>query len=129
MERLSNNEFEIMSVLWSAGRPLSRADIISSSPNRSWKEKSIHILLNSLLAKGMVEVSGFASSRTNVGRVFSPCCTQEEYISFMLQVGGKTLKVDAAKLFSALHARGELDESSLEELEKIVRELREAGAE
>ena len=51
MDVLSKNEFEIMSLFWSENRPLSRSEIITLSPQKGWKERSIHILLNSLLEK------------------------------------------------------------------------------
>lgn len=121
---MSINECEIMNLFWSVKEPLSKSDVVALSPKRRWKEKSIHILLNSLLAKGMIEVSGFVSTRTNIGRTFSPCCTQEEYISFLVQTGGHPAKINAARLFSALHEKGEIDEDTIAELENIIQTLR-----
>ena len=45
---LTNNELEIMELLWTQGRPLSRTEIIELTPERSWSSKSIHIILNKL---------------------------------------------------------------------------------
>ena len=49
--KLTNSELEIMQVLWSAGRALTRGEILSLSTEKSWKESSIHILLNGMLKK------------------------------------------------------------------------------
>lgn len=124
MEALTINECEIMNLFWSQGRPLSKSDIVALSPQKSWKERSIHVLLNSLLAKGMIQISGFVSTKTNYGRTFLPCCTQEEYVSFMLQAGGHTVKVNPARLITALHQQGELDEATLSELETVIQDLK-----
>lgn len=113
-----------MNLFWSVKQPLSKSDIISLSPKRRWKEKSIHILLNSLLSKGMIEVSGFVNTRTNISRVFSPCCTQEEYISFVIQTGGHPAKINAGRLFSALHEKGEIDEDTIAELDEIIQAIK-----
>ena len=56
---LTNNELEIMELMWKMKRPLSRTEIIDLSPDRSWSASSIHILLNKLLEKEAIEVSGF----------------------------------------------------------------------
>lgn len=40
-----------MEVLWSEQRPLTRTEIVNLSVDKSWKDSSIHILLNSLLKK------------------------------------------------------------------------------
>ena len=121
---MSINECEIMNLFWSVKEPLSKSDIITLSPKRRWKEKSIHILLNSLLAKGMIEVSGFVNTRTSISRTFFPCCTQEEYISFLVQTGGHPAKINAARLFSARHEKGEIDEDTIAELDEIIQAIR-----
>lgn len=125
MDVLSKNEFEIMSLFWSENRPLSRSEIITLSPQKTWKERSVHVLLNSLLDKGMIEISGFTTTRTNIGRTFTACCTQEDYMAFLFQSGGRTLKVDAGRLFSAFHSQGMISSDSIDELEGIVQMLRE----
>ena len=47
MMRLTKSELEIMEVLWAADEPLCRADIIARSQDKTWKDSSVHILLNS----------------------------------------------------------------------------------
>ena len=55
---LTKSEMEIMDVFWASQEPLSRADLLERSTNKSWKDSSVHILLNGLLAKGAIEEVG-----------------------------------------------------------------------
>ena len=75
---LTNNELEIMELMWKMKRPLSRTEIIDLSPDRSWSASSIHILLNKLLEKEAIEVSGFVKTNKNYGRTYSPLITQND---------------------------------------------------
>ena len=124
MDTLSHNEFEIMCVFWTENRPLSSSEIIALSSERSWKDRSVHVLLNSLLTKKMIKVSGFTSTRTNIGRTFSACCTQEEYMAFLFQSGSHQTKIHAGRLFSALYDRRMLSSDSIQELEEIIQALK-----
>ena len=49
--KLTKSELEVMNVMWKAERPLSRADILNLSEDKTWKDNSIHILLNGMLKK------------------------------------------------------------------------------
>ena len=60
--QLTRSEMEIMDVLWSENAPLSRADLLVRSEEKSWKDSSIHILLNGLLQKGAIKEVGFGLS-------------------------------------------------------------------
>lgn len=77
--RLTKGENEIMELLWREGRPLSRSEIIDLTPDRTWKPASIHILLNSMLEKGAIQVAGFVQSTKNYARTFTPTLTADEY--------------------------------------------------
>ena len=77
--KLSKSEQEIMDVLWAEGRPLSRAEILELSTEKSWKPSSIHILLNSMLEKNAIEVAGFVQSTKNYARTFVPCVSSDDY--------------------------------------------------
>lgn len=76
---LSKNEREIMDTLWREEKPLTRRDIINFCENKSWKESSIHILLNQLLDKEAIRVTGFVKIVKNYGRTFEPTLTREEF--------------------------------------------------
>lgn len=83
--RLTKSESEIMELLWREKRPLSRSEIIELTPERTWKPASIHILLNSMLEKGAIEVAGFIQSTKNYARTFAPTLAPDEYIVLQLK--------------------------------------------
>ena len=76
---LTKSELEIMNVIWDAGRPLTRGEILELSVDKKWKDNSIHILLNRLLAKGAIAEGGFARSGKSYGRLYEQCLSGEEY--------------------------------------------------
>ena len=76
---LTRSELEIMNVLWAAGRPLTRGEILELSVDKTWKDNSVHILLNRLLAKGAIAEGGFARSGKSYGRLYEQQISGEEY--------------------------------------------------
>ena len=83
-KRLTNSEKQIMEVLWKSDVPLSSHDIILSSSNKTWKNSSVHLLLNSLLDKELIEVAGFEKRTKNYARVFKPTLSYVDYILTVL---------------------------------------------
>ena len=53
-ETLTKSEHEIMNLLWHVDRPLTASEIIEQSTDKTWKDSYIHLLINSLLDKGMI---------------------------------------------------------------------------
>ena len=86
---LTKSQLEIMNVIWSAGRPLTRGEILDLSVDKNWKDNSIHILLNRLLAKGAVAEGGFARSGKSYGRLYEAAITGEAYYAENLFFGGE----------------------------------------
>lgn len=78
---LTKSEMEIMDVLWDAEAPLSRADLLERSKEKTWKDSSIHILLNGLLKKGAIQEAGMVKRIKTYGRLFAPTMTREEYFA------------------------------------------------
>lgn len=83
-KRLTNSEKQIMEVLWKSDVPLSSHDVILSSSDKTWKNSSVHLLLNSLLDKGLIEVAGFEKRTKNYARVFKPTLSYVDYILTVL---------------------------------------------
>ena len=100
--RLTKSESEIMDLMWKEGRPLSRSEIIDLTPDRRWKPASIHILLNSMLDKGAIEVAGFIQSTKNYARTFTPTLTADEYAILQLKHSSTFSEQSAFRLISAL---------------------------
>ncbi|WP_019230551.1 BlaI/MecI/CopY family transcriptional regulator [Sedimentibacter sp. B4] len=122
---LTKNEQEIMDLLWSHDKALSRSEIIELSTERSWKKSSIHILLNSLLEKGAIRVEGFVKTGKNYGRTYSAAVTQEEYQIMQFKQGANYLKSKSSAitgLVSALVQNEDIDNETLDKLEAILKE-------
>ena len=119
---LTKNELEIMDVLWRAEKPLSRNDIITSSGPKSWKDSSIHILLNSLLKKEAIREAGFVRSGKGYGRTFEPTLTCGQYYSEFFSKSAQRTSVPL--IVSALFQENEISLEDIDELEQLLEEKR-----
>ena len=79
---LTKSESEVMYLLWHTDRALSAAEMVALSPQKTWKDSYIHLMVNSLLKKGMITPAGFVKTFRNYARTFAPCMTEEEYAQF-----------------------------------------------
>ena len=111
---LTKSEMQIMDVLWQDGGALSRADFLERSEEKSWKDSSVHILLNGMLAKGAIREAGFVRRSKTYGRTFLPTMTREEYYAAM--IFSHRHKPDMVKLLQALLSRDDVTPELLEEL-------------
>ena len=117
---LTKSEMEIMDVLWTSQVPMSRSDILESSPDKSWKDSSVHILLNGLLLKGAICEAGFVKRSKTYGRTFAPTLTREEY--FATTIYSHTNKPDIVGLFAALLKREDITPDQLSQMEELLRQ-------
>lgn len=120
---LTKSEMEIMDVLWEDGRAMSRADLLEHSAEKSWKDSSVHILLNGLLAKGAIREAGFVKRSKTYGRTFLPTMTREEY--FAMTIYSHRYQPQLQGLVKALLQRQEVDADMLDALQALIRERRE----
>ena len=115
---LTRSEMEIMDVLWEAGVPLSRSDLLERSEEKTWKDSSVHILLNGLLQKGAIQEAGLVKRSKTYGRVFSPTLTREEY--FATTIFSHRHKPDMIGLFEALLRREDITAEDLAKISEMV---------
>ena len=115
---LTKSEMEIMDVLWDDGGALSRSDFLARSEAKSWKDSSIHILLNGLLAKGAIREAGMVKRSKTFGRTFVPTLTREEY--FASTVFSHRRQPDFVGLMAALLARPEADQAARNALREML---------
>lgn len=120
---LTKSEMEIMDVLWEDGGALSRADFLERSAEKSWKDSSVHILLNGLLSKGAIREAGFVKRSKTYGRTFLPTMTREEY--FAMTIFSHRYQPQIQGLIKALLQRQEVDVDMLDALQALIRERRE----
>jgi len=109
---------QIMDVLWEADQPLSRADLLARGEEKSWKDSSVHILLNGLLQKEAIREAGFVKRSKTYGRTFSPTMTREEY--FAATIFSHRYQPDIVKLMDALLKREDITPEQLAEIQKLL---------
>lgn len=119
---LTKNELEIMDVLWENERPLSRGELMDLSTDKSWKNSSVHILLNSMLKKGAIKEAGFTRCGKTCGRTYSAALSVEEY--YISTLGSTKFHPDPVKFISAA---GDYLKPREAELEETLEVLRRAG--
>ena len=117
---LTKSEMEIMDVLWEKRVPMSRSDLLASSQEKSWKDSSIHILLNGLLQKEAIREAGLVKRSKTYGRLFVPTMTREEY--FANTIFSHRYKPQIQGLFAALLNRPEVTDQDLEAISHMIQE-------
>lgn len=115
---LTKSEMEIMDVLWESGKPMSRADLLAHSEEKTWKDSSVHILLNGLLHKNAIREAGVVKRSKTYGRTFVPTMSREEY--FASTIFCHRHKPQIVGLFAALLNRPEITEEDLNEILTLV---------
>lgn len=116
--KLTKSELEIMNVLWKAERPLTRSEILSLSEGKSWKDNSVHILLNGLLRKDAIREDGYARSGKVWGRLYAANISIDEYYE---EAVFSHSSADAVPLlFSALLDRDDLTPELLARVREIL---------
>lgn len=118
--QLTKSEMEIMDVLWGENVPLSRSDLLARGEEKSWKDSSVHILLNGLLQKGAIQEVGFVKRSKTYGRTFAPTLSREEY--FATTIFSHRYKPDIVGLFAALLNREDITPQQMEQIKKLVEE-------
>lgn len=118
---LTRSEMEIMDVLWEAQVPLSRSDLLEHSDEKSWKDSSVHILLNGMLQKNVIREAGFVKRSKTYGRTFAPTMTREEY--FAETVFSHRHKPDIVGLIEALLRRKDITADEMCRIKTMVSEI------
>ncbi len=121
---LSPNEFKIMQLLWKENRPLSRPEIIELIPDRDWNPNSIHLILNNMIEKGVIQVDGMTRCGRGYGRTYAATVTNMEYAAGILKDATPELSTDE-RLLGVLSVllRDPLSEHTIQELKTRVNAL------
>ncbi len=115
---LTKSEMEIMDVLWESGEALSRSDLLERSQEKTWKDSSVHILLNGLLQKGAIREAGLVKRSKTYGRIFAPTLSREEY--FAVTIFSHRYKPEIVGLMEALLNREDITPEQLEAIADLV---------
>lgn len=115
---LTKSEREIMDVFWDSEDPLSRADLLKRSVNKTWKDSSVHILLNGMLKKGVIREAGVVKCSKTYGRTFLPTMTREEYYAEL--PFSHRAKPDVVGLMQSLWMRNDISDEQREQIRNII---------
>ena len=115
---LTRSEMEIMDVFWDAEDPLSRSDLLERSEGKTWKDSSVHILLNGLLQKEAIREAGFVKRSKTYGRTFRPTMTREEY--FAATVFSHRHKPNIVGLVAALLSREDITPEEMSQIKALT---------
>ena len=114
VKHLTKSELAIMEVMWEQEEPLTATEIIKVSGDKEWKNSTVHLLINALLEKGILEVAGFKKTTKNYARTFKPTMTQEKY--YIEKVMGNATAEERKRIYEELLNEVE----DLETLEEIA---------
>lgn len=127
---LSPNEFKIMELFWQEDRPLSRPQIIQLTPDKTWNPNSIHLILNNMIEKGVIEVAGLTRCGRGYGRTYAPTMTQLEYAAYQVEEAtpGMSLKDRLTGVVGTMLSKpGEDTAGAISALEKLLKERKKAA--
>ena len=120
MERIAEGEYAVMEVLWEES-PLTAAEVAERVPaERGWTLATVKTMLSRLLAKGVL-------SHEEEGRryLYRPAIRREDYVAeesgrlIDRMFGGRV-----TPLVAHLAERDRLTPGDIEEIEKLLRELK-----
>lgn len=108
--KLTDKELEIMALLWQSKSPMTAAEIIEASSDRTWKESSIYIIMNTLKNKGAVVLACHKHTGTNTARAYEPAITADEYtIESIDSMSNKGIDINIDAIIESLRARKRKD--------------------
>lgn len=118
---LTKSEEQIVELMWNVNEPLTSSEIIRNSVDKTWKDSYVHLLINSLMDKGIIEVAGFKKATKNYARTFKPTMSREEYLVLSLTKSKNYNKAQMPEFFKAFITQT-TDLELLSELEEIIKQ-------
>lgn len=117
--KLTNRQFDVMNVLWSAGKPMIASEIVDAKS--SLNTNTVRSVLKILLDKQFIEIADIVYSGTVLAKQYRVVVTKEEYFINMCKEdqSGSSTNILVALI------NEEKDLRVLEDLEKIIRDAKE----
>jgi len=116
---LTKHELQFMTVLWDSDSPLTASDVLKRSTDKTWKDASLHTILNKLLKKGAIKEHGFLKDGKAISRTFVPALSRKEYYDKLF--AGHAAK-EIPDIFSSLMNRKDIGDEVLNILERMIKE-------
>src|SRR4051812_40872622 len=87
--KISDSEWQVMDVVWSAPAPLSAGEIVETlTPTSTWNPRTIKTMLNRLVKKGALNFTTEGKSYRYRPAVSREACVRGESRSFLRRVFG-----------------------------------------
>ena len=121
-KRLSDAEWDVMEVLWSAGQPLTATDIDEAlrKGDRDWSLATVKSLLSRLLAKSAV-----APQKDGRRFLYSPAIARDPYVADeSRRFVGRLFGGKLSPLFAQLAEGEALDDEDIAAIEALLKDLR-----
>ena len=100
--KLTGKEMEVMKVLWDSKTPMTATELIEDPRNRTWKENSIYVLLNTLIKKGAIAFACNKPSNTRNAKAYQPMLTPEAYaVAYVRGLSKIGVNIDTAKFLKS----------------------------
>ena len=119
------NEYKVLLAIWKAGRPLSAQEIVENIEDKTFKDRTIHSILNALLEKGLIYVDGQRLSSRIYCRLFNTSVSFEQFQSQQI-MDSPVYRKDKAQvlpgILSALVEDQDIGADTLDQLEALLEE-------
>lgn len=119
------NEYNVLLAIWKAGRPLSAQEIVENIEDKTFKDRTIHSILNALLEKGLIYVDGQRLSSRIYCRLFNTSVSFEQFQSQQI-MDSPVYRKDKAQvlpgILSALVEDQDIGADTLDQLEALLEE-------
>lgn len=122
---ISNNEYNVLLTIWKAGRALSAQEIVENMEDKTFKDRTIHSILNAMLEKGLIYVDGQRLSSRIYCRLFNTSLNFEQFQSQQISespVYQENKSRVLPGIFSALVKDDDISAETLNELEALIEE-------
>lgn len=115
---ISEAEWEVMRVLWQAGKnPMTAQEIVDElAPRKQWSPRTVKTMLSRLVKKGALGFKAEGKRYLYFAKVSQEQCVREESRSFIDRVFGGS----AAPMLNYFVQNARLSEEEKEELRKLL---------
>ena len=122
---ISNNEYNVLLTIWKAGQALSAQEIVENMEDKTFKDRTIHSILNAMLEKGLIYVDGQRLSSRIYCRLFNTNLSFEQFQSQQI-MDSPVYRKDKAQvlpgILSALVEDADIGTDTLDQLEALLEE-------
>lgn len=124
--RLTNSELAMMQLLWEAGRPLNRAEIMEIAlrdpDDALFAKNSFHVIINNLMAYQFIAAFMNNGAGRKNARRFAPMITRNEYFAQQISTTEHYEASDIPEIVAALfkYTKGVDKEEMLEKVNQAV---------